>query len=231
MIFRRLALPSNPSGGFMYALAFKNANYIQIGIGFESLNGLQMTHVKSADLHHSCAVEQITESMTQGNTALLTGKLAPFFDGMNALHLNADACQVLLRMVAEVRDEAFGHPMDWEPEFIELLDGRFIWITYGQDIDKIRIGMGFYDESNTPRYGAEAYAVGVNNVADFAVENFIAARMPESPLAFMGRPVGFPPQMSGHIFGDHRQCLAVLLIKLADKCWPGRVKLSAAAND
>lgn len=216
MLYRRISIPSQPAGGFIYALAFEGANYIQIGVGYESVNGLQLTHVRTEDLHHSWAVEFFDTNAEAGKTALPTGKLAPYFDGSPTVSLDEATFLRLRSEVAAIRNEQWGHPLDWEPVYVELKDGRFIWVAYGHDIDKLRVGIGFHDEAGDRNIGDHAYALGPAAAKEFACLWFSD---PCTPLLFVGRPPRWPAHLAPWVQGEHKRQLAVAVVLLGDMVW------------
>lgn len=147
---------------------------------------------------------------------LATGRFMPLAMSVRAL----DRLAPFADAVARCRIEAFGHPLTWETRHVELKDGRFVWLAYDHEIDKIRFGMGYHDAQNTKLYGLHTYAVGVDQVAPFAAHHYL---MLDAPLQFMALPPGWPMEMSHWLTGEQKQALVRDLVKLADQVWPGQV--------
>jgi len=213
--YRRHPVETAPRGGFLYVLAFEGGNYIQIGVGHESLNGLQLAHIKTCDFHHSWAVDATREAVKTGSTVMVTGKLKAHFDDLPGFQIPKDLEPWLIKAVEEVRDECWGHPLDWEPVFVDLGDGRTLWASYGAEIDKIRVGIGYINESNERIIGENAYTLGKDNAADFAAKWFTDP----SPMVFFGLPPRWPEQMKTWVEGLDKRALAVAIVALGDKLW------------
>lgn len=86
MIYRRVTLhvnasPANPIERFVYALKFNDvAPQIEVGLGVESMGGLQRTHIAGAIIPHQWAEERAQDIAKRG-IKLRTKKLAPLFHG------------------------------------------------------------------------------------------------------------------------------------------------------
>ncbi|UTC29051.1 hypothetical protein MARCHEWKA_05420 [Brevundimonas phage vB_BpoS-Marchewka] len=132
------------------------------------------------------------------------GRLAPFAQAV-------DRCRI----------DAFGHPLDWDTQHLDLPDGRFCWMAYDSEIEKIRLGMGYHDGDNEKLYGLHSYAVGLHQVAGFAASEFAAA---ERTLPFMGLPPRWPETMSPFVNGKDKKLVIGALLRLADRVWPGQVE-------
>lgn len=225
MLYRRVPLKTFPQGGFAYALVHEGSNYIEIGLGHESVNGLQLTHVPGEKLHHSWAVSRLDEARKAGYNGLPVGRLREHFGVTEGdLYAMSDpAFDVLAGHVKELRDEVWGHPLDWNPVRLDLCDGRFVWLMYGSEVDKIRIGLGFYDERNEPVMGEAAYAIPKSYAAEFACEKFLSKGI----TPFFATPINWPRQMDRFVSGDDNAAMAVLLIRMADEVWPGQVNAPA----
>lgn len=215
--YRRFPLKSSPTGGFAYALSFEGANHIQIGLGFQSRNGLQLTHVKTMDLHHTWAVSALETSFAHDRCGLLTGKLAEFFEDQPAVLLDKSQQEAMIKAVTEVRDEGFGHPLDYEPFEQDIGGGRIIWVAYGSEIDKLRIGLAYRDETGKVHYGEHGYAVGRRQVAEFVRELWTQ----HGAMLFVGRPLSWPHGLDPFVKGEERRALAVQIVRAADAVWPG----------
>lgn len=120
-----------------------------------------------------------------------------------------------------VHAKAFGHPMDWDVKNHSLCDGRFVWSAYDSDLGKIRIGMGYFDESNIPMYGAHTYACSKREMASFVALHF---HYLDAPLQFMGLPPRWPESLSPFVTGKTKQAMVTSLLKHADTVWPGEVR-------
>lgn len=123
--------------------------------------------------------------------------------------------------VDRCRIDAFGHPLDWDVQHVDLPDGRFCWMAYDSEIEKVRLGMGFHDDGNDKMYGLHTYAVGLTEVGAFAASEFAGA---ERALPFMGLPPRWPTTMSPFIAGKDKKQVIGALVRLADRVWPGQVE-------
>lgn len=219
MIYRRLPLLSQPSGGFAYVLAFEGANFVQIGLGYESTNGLQVTHVKSCNLHHTTVEDFAKLCEADGaNSGLYAGKLAPYFADAEIVTLNPSQMKDIAGFAREVRKLAFGHPLDFEPFFVDLCNGRFVWMMYGSDIDKVRLGIGFIDEFGDRHIGEHSYAIDMRFAAEFAAQAYLG-----QTTIFYTKPPGWRDR-DARVAGLEAKEMAIGFLKLADQAWPGEVK-------
>lgn len=123
--------------------------------------------------------------------------------------------------VDRCRIDAFGHPLDWDVQHLDLPDGRFVWMAYDSEIAKVRMGMGFHDEANAKMYGLHTYAVGVKDVAPFAASEIGGI---ERSLPFMGLPPRWPSTMSPFLAGAEKKTVINALVRFADRVWPGQVE-------
>lgn len=207
---------------FLYVLHFENANYLQLGVGYESTSGLQKSHLPGAPVHAAHVLELVETMRASGAVQADPGRFAPLFGDPRVEGVVVDR---FAAAVARVHTQAFGHPLDWEVVHAELLDGRFAWLAYDQELDKIRIGMGHHDASNNKVYGEHAYATGAMQSAEFACK--LAAD--DKPLRMMGMHSSYMAAGMSPVLGeDEKATLAVHLIRLADRVWPGRVQLPAS---
>lgn len=122
--------------------------------------------------------------------------------------------------VSRVHSKAFGHPLDWDVQNHSLRDGRFVWSAYDSDLGKIRIGMGYFDESNIPLYGAHTYACSQREMASFVALHY---HYLDAPLQFMGLPPRWPDTLNPLVTGKTKQAMVTALLKHADTIWPGEV--------
>lgn len=220
MIYRRLPLLSLPSGGFGYALAYEDQNFIQVGLGFESPNGLQLTHVATFNMHHLEAhaiADMIEQSAEAGETGLIAGKLSPYFADAEVVQLNPGQMRRMAQMIREVHNEVWDHPKDFELQVCDFENGRFVWLMYGSDIDKVRLGVGFIDEFGDRHIAGHSYAIGKDFAGAFAVSQWRGER-----LMWYAKPPGWQGRRA---FTDETEArhIAVAFLKLADQVWPGEV--------
>lgn len=225
MIYRRIPLKSSPSGAFAYVLAMsEDATSIQIGVGHESISGLNLTHYPTFHIKAKFAHE-VADKIERDGVALKTGRLAEMFhdaqtlDYLPSAYARGSITQRIAQAVREVHDEAWGHPADWDVRLTSLLDGRLIWIAYDSTIDKIRIGIGYYDEGNNGVLGDESFAIGKRFAGDFAADLFTKP----NPLLFFAKPARWPLDFSPIVGLSNKKRLAVDFLRLADEVW-GPVK-------
>ncbi len=221
MIYRRMPLLSQPSGGFAYALHHEGSNFIQVGVGYESPNGLQLTHVATDNIHQFHIIQLANAISADGaQSGFVTGKLAAFFDDAEFVALQPAQLKRFAGLLREVYGEAWGHDLDFQPQFVDLEDGeRFVWLMYGSDIDKIRLGIGFTDEAEQRHLGDHSYAIGCPHAASYAIEQFVGV----SSL-YYAKPPGWLTRDT-MVNGPDSRAVGIAFLKLADQVWPGKVAL------
>lgn len=116
---------------------------------------------------------------------------------------------------------AFGHPLDWDVQHVDLPDGRFCWMAFDSEINKIRLGMGYHGAENNKLYGLHTYALAVNEIAGFATTQFTDA---ERALPFVGLPPRWPDTMARFVAERDKKLVVGALVRLADRVWPGQVE-------
>lgn len=124
------------------------------------------------------------------------------------------------KTIERARVKAFGHPLTWDTQHVELRDGRFIWLAYDDDIDKIRFGMGYHNAENEKQYGLHTYAVGSRDLGGFVAHHFMLL---DAPMQFMGLPPRWPETCSPFLFGPLKQRVMTQLLKLGDRIWPSKI--------
>lgn len=220
MIYRRLPLLSQPSGGFAYVLAFEDQNFIQVGLGHESPNGLQLVHVATFNMHHMEAravADAVEASAGAGETGLIAGKLSGYFGDAELVTLQAGQMRRIAQMIREVHGQLWDHPKDFELQACDFDNGRFVWLMYGSDIDKIRLGIGFIDEMGDRHIGQHSYAIGKDWAAAFVVSQHQGVK-----LNWYAKPPGWRDRR-WWTAGDEARHIAVAFLRLADQVWPGEV--------
>lgn len=247
--YERVAIPtaSNGMAVFLYVLHFADANYLQVGVGVESASKLQRAHLPGPQVHEAhlpifgdwlrgtrimLMAEQAGRShpfssnytvdlekrlAVSGYLPLTIGKYLPLVDD---IEVPEKVVRDFADAVERVRIKAYGHPRDWDVQFHELLDGRFVWMAYDDDLKKIRIGMGYYDEANQPVFGVHTYAVNQRDAAVYSVFHFTYL---DKPIHFMGLPPRWPTGLNPFLYGEQKRDFAVAFMRLADKVWPGGV--------
>jgi len=234
---------------FLYAVHFTDANHINLGFGTESQNGLNMAHMPGPVVHE-LHISQLTDWMRGGGlvritepTKLRTHPFSSIYDVDMTLLLQTEhelpltagryfpmltevqLSSIDMRRYADAIDKlrikAFGHPMDWDVKFSDLADGRFVWMAYDNDIQKIRVGMGYHDAANERVFGTHSYAVSQREAAGFAAFHHYYL---DAPLQFMGLPPRWPHGLSPFLHGKIKQTFARDFLLLADVIWPGGVQ-------
>jgi len=205
---------------FLYAAHFQGANYVQIGIGSESINGLQMTHISSDNIHHFHVHEEAERIVKEGYH-FKTGKLAPYFN--DAPDVEVEAGMTLARRLGEimkkVHDDVWGEPYEWEPIVAELNDKRLIWAAYDAVVSKIKIGIGFIDDHGQQVFGPPSFAVGRGFVAEFVKNRWIGRK----PLIFFAKPPRWPCESSNYLGEQGSKAVAKMVVALSDRIWPGEL--------
>uniref|UniRef100_A0AB74UGU0 Uncharacterized protein n=1 Tax=Caulobacter phage BL57 TaxID=3348355 RepID=A0AB74UGU0_9VIRU len=229
LVSRRVFYPTRPKGGFLYALVTTETNSIQVGLGHESVSGLNVTHVMTMNLKPGFAYE-VADQIEREGFVFKAGKLAPFFGVDKTLEINPhmfinlEGTQTITKLLAEAirmaHDEVWGHPLDWEVEKVDLGDGRCVWLSYDGTIDKIRIGLGYYDDTNTAILGDQSFAIGKRAAGDFAVDTWTRPGL----LNFFALPPRWPHTFKRFIAHTDKQNVAKAFLKLADKVWRGEVR-------
>jgi hypothetical protein len=235
---------------FLYAANFKDSNNLQIGFGYESGTGLQRSHIAGPLVHehHVTAftdwlrterrVELVSTLYKRSHPLTSSGQTEAEYKerlGDNeALRLNIDRFEAMIDdftvtpdrverfsdLILRIRNKVWGHPADWDVRHVELLDGRFVWMAYDNEIKKIRVGLGFHSPANEKQYGLHTYAIGKAEAAQFSAFHYTYM---DAPLQFMGLPPRWPSELSPFLLGDEKQKFATGFLKLADEIWPGEV--------
>ncbi|AFU87293.1 hypothetical protein CcrSwift_gp122 [Caulobacter phage CcrSwift] len=229
---RRVAYPTRPSGGFLYALVTSETHSIQIGLGHESASGLNVSHVMTLNLKPGFAYE-IADRIEREGFSFKAGRLAEHFGVDKTLEIEPGSFLVvgdsvspktitgmLADAIREAHDAVWGHPQDWEIENVPLGDGRCLWLAYDSEIDKIRLGIGYYDENNIAMLGDQSFAVGKRQAGDFAVDVWTRPGL----MYFYALPPRWPEGLQRAIGHTDKQKLAKAFLKLADVIWRGEVK-------
>jgi len=229
LIIERVHVQTNPRGGFVYALHIPNTNHIQIGLGVRSMNGLQQAHISTANVHQFSVHEWVDKARDNGVTLTL-GKLSELFTSdpeAKEYRLDKATSDALCAAVINVHDEVWGNPNAWEPVIVPMLDGRVVWLMYDDDSDRIRIGIGFITESETPMLGDNSYALSRRGVSEFACNLYRG-----KAIYFYSSPPRWPAEFSpwvSHVV--NLRAIAVELVRLADSVWPGEVSLDNDDED
>jgi hypothetical protein len=216
IIASRIPISSSPEGAFVYVLHFEDSNFLVIGIGHESRNGLQLCHLPGVHIP-SAYVHQTADEIDDHGMLLKTGKLAPYLGGRKTL----DLCEMPLiqKEVSDamrwIHDEVWGHPMDWEPHFVDFDDGRFIWLAYEADIDKVKIGIGFVNDSNERMLGDPSYAIGKGTVEEFTSSRIVKP----TTLYFYAQPPRWPQHFIRYTEADETKRVMMELRAMANKLW------------
>ncbi|UTC29913.1 hypothetical protein BAJUN_03070 [Bajunvirus bajun] len=229
MLYKRIPIQSQPSGAFIYLMHPDAANYIQIGVGHESANGLQLTHVDGAKVHQ-LVCDEMADGIEMSGFAVKTGRLAALFLDCETLTFAAqekvlgaviEQSPQIAQKVAEalraMHFEAWGHPMDWDIKIASLGDGRLFWLAYDSGINKIRIGLGYHDHEGAGQLGDHAYAINQQYAAEFATDLWTNPQA----IHFFGRPARWPSELNAWVGPEGKRLLAKELVRLADKVWKG----------
>lgn len=231
---------------FLYAAHTLDANYIQLGFGMETADGLQRSHIAGPTIHEfhipafldwleTGTIQFLDElpykshpvSSTYGGNVIellqvmpvmqfASGRFTPLLQDKD-LTLYPEELGQFARAVSHVQIKAFGHPLDWDVKVVELLDGRFLWFAYDEEIKRVRLGMGFYNDANERQFGTHDYALGLLEAPPFIAECYAS---PDTPIQFMGLPPRWPSSLNPFVYGDAKRKLAVELLRLADMLWP-----------
>lgn len=235
---------------FLYVLHMVGANNLQVGFGMESVSKLQRAHIVGPQVHHHHAGVLSAWLRRHPHVTLTsepTPRLHPFTSAMDnganteqgleefqALELSAgryhsmvddpdlseDIAKRLADAIDRVHNRAFDHPQDWVMQFTELKDGRFVWFAYDGTIDKIRIGLGHYDNANNRVFGKFCYALHRAELPAFCASHF---QMVDSMLPFWGLPPSWPTSCVGFLAGPPKQDFIRDLLLHADRIWPGQI--------
>ncbi|AXQ68320.1 hypothetical protein HOT99_gp297 [Caulobacter phage CcrBL10] len=246
LVSRRVPMDTSPKGGFLYALVTDETQSIQIGVGHESPTGLNMTHVMTMNLKPGFAYE-IADQIEREGIRLKTGRLAPMFNGLEAFDLSGEGPgmayylegtdaegrptrelikpapmkrTLLAEAIRMAHDAVWGHPEDWKVDEVSLGDGRLIWLAYDSAIDKIRLGIGYYDDTNTAILGDQSFSVNKRMAGDFVVDAYTKPGV----MFFYALPPRWPLSMVRHIGHENKQKVAKAFLKMADRVWRGEVK-------
>jgi hypothetical protein len=197
--------------------------------GLSPITGIGLTQAVEGKRHPLSSagqtVDEYRDLLAQTpQLVLAAGRYLPMAMSVRAV----DRPVVFAEAIERCRISAFGHPLTWDTQHVELNDGRFVWLAYDDDIDKIRIGMGYHDERNEKLYGLHTYAVGVTDAADFATHQYLYL---DAPLQFMGLPPGWPIEMDRWLTGALKQKVMTDLVRLADRVWPGQVGPETPTTD
>jgi hypothetical protein len=247
--YERVIIPtaSKAMSVFLYALHYGDANYLQVGVGVESASKLQRAHIGGPQVHEAhlpvfvdwlrdnrimllseqagrnhpfssnYTVDLNVRLAASAYLPLTIGKYLPLVDD---IEVPAEVVRRFADAVERVQIKAYGHPRDWDVRFHELLDGRFVWMAYDDDLKKIRIGMGYYDEANQPVFGVHSYAVNQRDAAVFAAFHYSYL---DKPIQFMGLPPRWPSGLNPFLYGPQKRDFSVEFMRLADRVWPGGV--------
>lgn len=239
LIYRRLPLKTSPAGGFAYVLHIPDTNYVEWGLGWESANALQRKHVATETVHElNCYDESNKFAWGRMVKFKVGGSLSEIFagwaeaeeviisdahpspDGDLAAHTKTtNVSQWLAEAIREVHDEAWGNPAAWEPDIVSLGDGRCVWAMYDDDADRIRVGIGMYDEANEPVLGDNSYIIGKDFAAEFVVKVYQG-----QALFFFSVPPRYPHEFDKVVDNyANLKTLAKAVLSLADKVWPGEI--------
>lgn len=248
---RVLIQSARVSTSFIYALHFTDANHIQIGFGNETKSGLQRSHIAGPNVHEAHIeplaewldngggfeltdlwfrprIHPFSSTMDVNfHEQLLTHQHIPLYAGkylaiQDATRLDQESFRSkFAAALRNIKLAVFPHPLDWEVEDANLNDGRFVWMAFDADLNKIRLGLGFYDEHNTRRFGEHTYALAWNEIASFVAHHFT---MMDAPLQFLGLPSGWPTGLTYFVSGTAKQAFAEKLLHYADKVWPGKIQ-------
>ncbi len=217
---------------FLYVLHFNEANCLHFGVGWGTRSDLNRQHVPGVKLHRTEVQEFADYIRREKSLAVDTGALASRFFQTGAFELTDGGMLVLdsfgpenllprfADAVERVGIRAFGHPLDWEVENVELHDGRFLWMAYDRTLDKIRYGIGFHNDAGEKQYGAPCYAIGGAEAGEFVAYHYTA---PDDAMVFYAQPPRWPEMMSPFVNGKDKVRFAREFLRLADKCWPGQV--------
>ncbi|AFU86604.1 hypothetical protein D869_gp310 [Caulobacter phage CcrRogue] len=230
LVSRRVPFPTRPKGGFLYALVTDETQSIQIGLGHESASGLNVTHVMTFNLKPGFAYE-VADKIEREGFSFKAGKLAPLFGVDKTLDLTTDdmfvaggemksVTSLLAEAIRMAHDAVWGHPEDWKVDEVSLGDGRLIWLAYDSAIDKIRLGIGYYDDTNTAILGDQSFSVNQRMAGDFVVDAYTKPGV----MFFYALPPRWPLSMARHIGHENKQKVAKAFLKMADRVWRGEVK-------
>lgn len=248
--YERVTIPSaNRSNAiFLYAAHYLDANYLLLGAGMESVSKLQRAHLGGPQVHE-LHVPLISDWLFNDARVMLNDQPSPrhhplssnytvdlpirlqqtdtmsltlrrYFMLADNVEVPKNTVQHFANAVHRVGRAAFGHPLDWDVRRVEFNDGRFIWMAFDAKLDKIRIGMGFYNEANSECFGSHAYAVGLKDAAIYSIFHYTH---PTQPIFFPGIPPRWPSGLKAFIFGAEKQEYARAFLALADAIWPGQV--------
>lgn len=247
---RVLIQSARVSTSFIYALHFTEANHIQIGFGQESKSGLQRTHIGGPNVHE-LHVEPLAKWFDAGGGFELTDEKRPrihpfsstldidfhaqlashqfiplyvgaYVSTQDAARLDQESFRTkFAHALRSIKATVFPHDMDWEVECADLNDGRFIWMAFDADLNKVRLGLGCFDENNTRQFGSHTYALAWQEISTFVSHHYT---LMDAPLQFMGLPSKWPLGVSPFVSGAAKQGFTSKLLHYADKVWPGKIK-------
>ncbi len=222
LVFKRISVETFPGGGFIYVLHFVDSNFIQIGLGHESKNGLQLSHILSQNTHHLHAYETANWFESAPHPRLILGKLAEIFTGdveRTYLDLTKDQAKSLATSIRKLHDDVWGNPHAWEPNIISLCDGRVVWCCYDDDSDRIRLGIGMVTESNETCLGDNSFMLSKQGIAEFVTDIYRGRA-----IHFFVTPPRWPHAYPKWVSELHDlRSIAAEMIRLADKVWPGQI--------
>lgn len=210
----------NIKPGFVYEVA----DAIEKGT-FEG-NGLILKTGRLGDFFDGAARLAVTQALLQRPIAQHNGASAARLpvggqpDGLAEARDGPPLAVQIAAAMREIHDEVWGNPRDWCVEMEPFGDGRLAWIAYDSTIDKIRIGIGYYDDTNFACLGDQSFAIGARMAGDFAVDCWTSPK----PLLFYALPPRWPKQLSQIVGHGNKQKVAKLFLKLADEVWPGKVQ-------
>lgn len=223
-IVERMPIDSTPTGGFAYVLYFEAGNCLFLGMGHESRNGLQLAHVPGPQVH-AVYCHEVADNIEANGILLPTARLAAFFEEqeqfpIGANGLNPQQAKWFADLIRKVHDRIWGHPLDWEPTFVDFADGRFVWVAYGEDVGKIRVGIGFFNDSQERILGDACYMIPLHYVAEFVTEAF----MRPVGMYYFAKPPRWPAGWDTTTDDVQTRRVMREVLKLADKVWPGEVE-------
>lgn len=105
--YRRVYLRPNAPTIFAYVLHYEQANFVQIGLGYESRLKLNLRHVAGPNIHER-QIDILLMGLREGQRYLDTGPLAPLFDGAPLFDIGEENVEALSAAIIEVAEEGFG---------------------------------------------------------------------------------------------------------------------------
>ncbi len=106
--YRRVVLRSSKTHEvFVYVARHPGANCIEIGLGFETRNGLQRRHVVSRQCH-KFNVDDTADRIEMSSFSLETGKLSAHFNDNARILIDDEHAPSLAQAMRDVRTEVWG---------------------------------------------------------------------------------------------------------------------------